>query len=146
MEKVNQIPRPEYFLYPESRTLGFFDSKECLEAAVTELKTLGINEEWFELFEGNSGIHALDVKGQEHSVFETIARNFQKFFGTGEWVLIEQAVKELKAGHYMLSVLTTDSRMRDEVVGVMRSTGVHGIRYVTKLYTEEIEAKGTQLK
>ncbi|HWU43061.1 MAG TPA: hypothetical protein VN132_06475, partial [Bdellovibrio sp.] len=84
------------------------------------------------------GLDAIDAKGERHSSKEAWARWAQKFLGTGEWYLVDEADTELRKGHLLLSVLTLTDQQKEQVAELMLLNGGHSIRYVNPLYNEEL--------
>ncbi|MNT55667.1 hypothetical protein D3C72_1929190 [compost metagenome] len=62
----------------------------------------------------------------------------QKFFGTGEWELVEKADMELKLGHHMLAVPTREPKQKEAIADLMKKHGGHDIRYFNPMYVEQL--------
>lgn len=138
MDNLERIEHPEYFSFQKNHTLGFFDSRENLELALAALRSHGMDDSFFRLYEGERGIHAIDRDGEEHSMLERYARLIQKIYGSGDWRLLEEADEEIREGHFLLSVFTEDDEAKAEIVEVLRAFGAHDIRYLSPIYVEEI--------
>ena len=138
MENLERIEHPEYFSFQKNHTLGFFNTSENLEQALTALRSHGMDDSFFRLYEGESGIHAIDLDGDKHSMMERYARLIQKIYGSGDWRLLEDADSEIREGHFLLSVFTEDDEAKAEIVEVFKAFGAHDIRYLSPIYVEEI--------
>lgn len=138
MFEIEQLPHPDYLKYPKRHTLCFFDSREQASNAAEALLRLGYPREEIKVYEGEHGLVAIDAMGNKHSVKEAWARWVQKFLGTGEYELIEEAEIELRKGHLLLSVQTLTESKKEEVAELMLLNGGHSIRYVNPLYNEEL--------
>lgn len=135
---INKLPHPDYMPYPRNQTVGFYPSREKMAQAIEELLSQGFDEEDLNIFEGEQGLHAIDVEGSEHTFFEYLARKSQKFWGSGEWAFFEEANQELKKGHALLSVYTEDEAEKDIISAIMKRHGAYDIRYFARAYTERI--------
>ncbi len=142
MVEIEQLPHPDYLKYPTHRTLGFFSDQEQARNAAQAI----IREGWLEgdihVYEGDYGVDAVDADGSRHTLKEAWGRWVQKFLGTGEWDLVEEADQELKQGHLLLSVATKNEEEKYTVAELMVLNGGHGIRYVDPLYNEELTPPG----
>ncbi|MBQ5189111.1 hypothetical protein, partial [Klebsiella pneumoniae] len=67
-----------------------------------------MDDNFFRLYEGEQGLHAIDLDGEEHSMLERYARLIQRIYGSGDWRLLEDADSEIREGHFLLSVFTED--------------------------------------
>ncbi|UYL10216.1 hypothetical protein B9G69_006440 [Bdellovibrio sp. SKB1291214] len=146
MIQIEQLPHPDYLKYPSHRTLAFFDDAEHAQNAAEAI----IREGWLEgdlhVYEGDYGIDAVDAEGTRHTLKEAWTRWAQKFLGTGEWNLVLEADKELRAGHLLLSVATKNEEEKFTVAELMLLNGGHSIRYVDPLYNEELTPRDPELR
>ncbi|MGZ3771255.1 MAG: hypothetical protein ACXVCP_17060 [Bdellovibrio sp.] len=138
MIRLDQLPHPEYLPYPNRYTAAFFKNVEDAEKAVDELEAYGYDEEDFNVFQGTTGVEAVDVDGLHHTLLENFMRKFIKFSDSAEWRFLNEADRELRNGHVMICVLTLDDDQKDEIVDTFKTSGAYDIRYFTPLYVEEI--------
>ena len=142
--RIEQLPHPDYLKYPKRHTLCFFDREDQAEAAVQAILRQGIHEDDVNVYEGDFGVDAVDADGRHHTLKELWARWAQKFLRTGEWYLVEEADRELRQGHLLVSVLTTTEEQKEDVAELMLLNGGRAIRYVDPLYNEELTPPGHQ--
>lgn len=138
MIQIEQLPHPDYLKYPKHHTLCFFNTTEQAQNTAEAILRQGFHESDLSIYEGDHGLSAVDSAGDQHSLKEAWARWAQKFLGTGEWDLVSEADRELREGHLLLSVLTTNGEAKDQVAELMLLNGGHSIRYVNPLYNEEL--------
>ena len=138
MIHVEQLPHPDYLKYPKKQTLCFFNNKEQAQNAAEAFLREGYHAEDIKVFEGSHGLAAIDASGEHHTLKEALARWVQKFLGTGEWYLVDEADTELRKGHLLLSVQTLNEQQKEEIAELMLLNGGHSIRYVDPLYNEEL--------
>jgi hypothetical protein len=142
MVEIEQLPHPDYLKYPKHRTLGFFNFQENARNAAEAIIREGWEQGDISVYEGEYGVDAVDAEGTRHTLKEAWSRWVQKFLGTGEWDLVEEADQELRQGHLLLSVVTENEEQKQTVAELMILNGGHGIRYVDPLYNEEITPPG----
>lgn len=138
MVEIEQLPHPDYLKYPSHRTLAFFNDADSARNAAEAIMREGWIENDIHVYEGEYGVDAVDANGSRHTLKEAWGRWVQKFLGTGEWNLVEEADQELRDGHLLLSVETRNNVEKETISELMLLNGGHGIRYVDPLYNEEL--------
>ncbi|MFS4459317.1 hypothetical protein [Bdellovibrio sp. HCB2-146] len=138
MQNLDQLQNSEYFSFQKNHTVGFFDSREDLDKALEALRSHGLSDDFFTIYHGAEGLHAIDPEGEEHSMLEKYARFIQKIFGSGDWTLLEEADREMRDGHYLLSVFTEDDEAKAEIIDILKEHHAHNIHYIGLIYIEEI--------
>ena len=139
MISIDNLPHPQNLSYPNYCVSGFFRSREEAAEAVQALEEDGFSDDDFCVFEGESGLKALDFTGQEHGGFEFIKRKFMQFFEVAEWVLRQEADQELRAGAVMVLADTENKEYKDQIVNCFRQHGAYDIRFFDPYYVEEVE-------
>lgn len=139
MTHLEQLPHPQYLPYPSHYTVGFFESPGEAEKAISELESLGFSDEDFNVFEGESGLQAIDLDGSHHNLVERYLRKFIKFSDSAEWRFLNEADYEIRKGHIMLCILTPHDKEKNQVHEVFKKNKAYDIRYFTPLYIEEME-------
>ena len=102
---------------PEGQTIGFVDTKQQFDAVTRALKSAGYAEATISALKGECGADML----------ERLQQMF--FFGDGEDALLELSIKELEAGHYLLSVRTKDQEDAVRLAGLAEPLGAHSFSY-----------------
>lgn len=140
MQNLEQLQNSEYFSFQKNHTVGFFDSREDLDTALRILRFHGMSDDYFTIYHGKDGLRAIDKDGEakSHNMLERYARFIQKIFASGDWTLIEEADREMREGHYLLSVFTEDDEAKAEVIDVLKECKAHNIHYIGLIYIEEI--------
>ena len=102
---------------PEGQTIGFVDTKEQFDAVTKALKAAGYAEPSISALKGEDGVDML----------ERLQEMFN--FGDGEDALMELSLKELRAGHYLLSVRAEDQEDAVRVASLSEPLGAHSFSY-----------------
>jgi hypothetical protein len=102
---------------PEGQTIGFVDTKEQFDAVTQALKAEGYAERTISALKGEAGV----------DVLERLQEMFN--FGDGEDALMELSIKELGAGHYLLSVRAKDQEDAVRVASLSEPLGAHSFSY-----------------
>ena len=102
---------------PEGQTIGFVDTKQQFDAVTKALKSAGYAEATISALKGECGVDML----------ERLQQMF--YFGDGEDALLELSIKELDAGHYLLSVRAKDQEDAVRVAGLAEPFGAHSFSY-----------------
>jgi hypothetical protein len=138
---MHKVVGPSQFLnYPTNHTAGFFDSDEQVKGFLKDLSESGFefDNDSIDELAGEDGLQVVDLSGTHHGLYARFIRMSQKFFGTGEWELVEKADMELKLGHHMLAVPTRVEEQKDAVADLMKKHGGHDIRYFNPMYVEQL--------
>ena len=102
---------------PECQTIGFVDTKEQFDMVTEALKTAGYAEARISALKGEGGVDML----------ERLQEMFN--FGDGEDALMDHSIKELGAGHYLLSVKAEDREDAVRVASLTEPLGAHSFSY-----------------
>jgi hypothetical protein len=102
---------------PEGQTIGFVDTKQQFDSVTKALKSAGYAEATISALKGECGVDML----------ERLQQMF--YFGDGEDALLELSIKELGAGHYLLSVRAKDQEDAVRVAGLSEPLGAHSFSY-----------------
>jgi hypothetical protein len=102
---------------PQGQTIGFVDTKEQFNAVTKALKAAGYAEPTISALKGEAGV---DMLKRMQDMF---------YFGDGEDALMELSIKELGAGHYLLSVRANDQEDAVRVASLSEPHGAHSFSY-----------------
>jgi hypothetical protein len=102
---------------PEMRAIGFVDTKEQFDAVTQALKAAGYADSNIIALQGTDGIEML----------KRLQKTFN--FGDGEDALMEFSIKELRAGHYALSIEVKDRASALQVASLSEPLGAHSFSY-----------------
>lgn len=111
------IDRGQNLSRPQGQTIGFVDTKEQFDAVTKALKVAGYSEPTISALKGEAGVDML----------ERLQEMFN--FGDGEDALMELSIKELGAGHYLLSVRAQDQADAVRVASLSEPLGAHSFSY-----------------
>jgi hypothetical protein len=139
--RMQRIVGPSHFLnYPTDHTAGFFDSDQDVKEFLADLSAseFDFDKEACDDLAGAEGLEVVDLSGTHHGLYARFIRMSQKFFGTGEWELVEKADLELKLGHHLLAVPTLQENQKEIIAGLMKKHGGHDIRYFNPFYVEQL--------
>jgi hypothetical protein len=102
---------------PESRTIGFVDTKEQFDAVTQALKAAGYADSSITALRGEDGVVLL----------EQLQETFN--FGDGEDAIMEFAIKELQNGHYALGIETKERADALRIANLSEPLGAHSFSY-----------------
>lgn len=111
---------------PKMRAIGFVDTKEQFDAVTQALKAAGYAESNVIALQGTDGIDML----------KRLQKTFN--FGDGEDALMELSLKELRAGHYALSIEVGDRASALEIASLSEHLGAHSFNYFGVLENERL--------
>lgn len=140
MIDLEKLPHPTILPYPNHYTAAFFHTAEEACAAIEDLESRwGYHDEDFNVFDGETGVEAVDLDGIRHTVLERFMRRFLKFSDSSEWRFLKEADQELKTGNILVCVATLQASRKEEVARTFREYGGYDLRYFTPVYIEELE-------
>jgi hypothetical protein len=90
------IDRGQELATPEGQAIGLVDTKEQFDAVTQAFKAAGFADSRIIALQGADGIEML----------QRLQKTFN--FGDGEDAIVEFSIKELRAGHYAVSVQAED--------------------------------------
>ena len=125
-----------FIRYPTNKLFAVINHLHDLEAVLDALADLGINSGDVETFCGEEGIKRIDAHGHEHNLRTQIIRTMQQLGQEGADV--KRYEKELKAGHYLISVFVLEGELKSNVVNVLKTHNAHQINFYSPLSTEKI--------
>ena len=111
------INRGQQLSRPQGQTIGFVDSKDQFDAVIKSLKAAGYDESTISVLKGEAGV----------DMVERLQEMFN--FGDGEDALMELSIKELGAGHYLLSIRAQDQADAVRVASLSEPLGAHSFSY-----------------
>lgn len=143
MQQNNIAPfdRRHQMPYPTDHTVCFISHFSDVENLLKDLEATKVDMEHVDLLYGQEGLEMIDLKGDNHSLFEKMVRMAQRFWGSGEWVFFEIADEEIREGHYLVVVATKDETLKNKVVDLMRQHNAHDIKYFNRMFVEHFSRK-----
>jgi hypothetical protein len=111
------IDRGQELATPEGKAIGFVDTKEQFDAVTQALKTASFADSSIIALQGADGIEML----------QRLQKTFN--FGDGEDAIVEFAIKELRAGHYALSIQAEDRADALRAATLSEPLGAHSFSY-----------------
>tara|TARA_R110002095_G_scaffold113541_1_gene99135 strand:+ start:533 stop:922 length:390 start_codon:yes stop_codon:yes gene_type:complete len=103
---------------PSGKVIGFLESKVEFEAFADALSAAGYQATAVTLLYGEDGIHLLERLNQNRF-----------FFADSEDSIIQTGIRELKLGHYAVSVEVTDHQHAVDIASLAKPHGGYGFVY-----------------
>ena len=111
------IDHREELAKSEGEVLGFVDTKEQIDAITRALREAGYADSITITSQGDEGVQML----------KRLQRKFS--FGEGEDAIMKYSLKQLRAGHYALSIVAKDRDDAMRVAGLSEPLGAHSFSY-----------------
>ena len=114
----------DFITYPTGRVVGTVADAGQTSAAIESLLQAGIERKAIEVLHGETGIHRLDPTGAEHGFLAKLQRTVIRLAGPAEeYTYLRHHVEDLRAGRYLLMVLTSNPESRDLVARILNAHG-----------------------
>lgn len=97
--------------YPSGKVVGIVDTRAVLDGLTKALETAGFKN--IEILSGEEGVRLLE-------------RVNEFFFSDMEDRVLARHLKEVEAGHFVISI-KTPSNLVDEAVAIATANGAHGL-------------------
>ena len=123
-------------LFPYNSVVGVVDDLDQVDATVKGLVDNGFAESEVNVLCGRRGVEIIDAKGKRKGV---LARVFRMVDGMGEErEHTARHVKELEAGHFIVTTEVGDQSAKDRARDTMKANGAHFINYYSRWSTEDL--------
>jgi hypothetical protein len=114
----------DFISYPMGRVVGSVADAGQTSAAIESLLQAGIERKAIEVLHGDKGMHRLDPTGSEHGFLAKLQRTVIRLAGPAEeYAYLRHHVEDLRAGRYLLMVLTSNPESRDLVAKILNAHG-----------------------
>lgn len=112
---------------PSEQVTGVLDEAARLPAIMEGLRSAEFPETALHAYGGEEALAMVDPQGRRHGLLGRITRTLDTFGQNGEEH--RAAADELQAGHLLLAVDVADAAQKDRAAAILRSQGVHRLRY-----------------
>ncbi len=123
-------------LFPYNTVVGVIDDAESLEMAVQTLAAAGFAESSVQVLSGERGVERIDARGERKGILARIFRLVDALGSEREHT--ERHVEELRAGHFLVLVQTTDDAGKARARDALTAQGGHYINYYSRWTTEQL--------
>jgi len=113
--------------YPTNRVVGTVGDASKAKAAIDGLLRAGFNEECIDILHGEEDLHRLDPNGTEHGFLTQFHRTMIRSFDLEEFKHLSHHVDDVRAGRYVVMVLTKRREHRIVAGDILHQ---HGAEFV----------------
>jgi predicted SnoaL-like aldol condensation-catalyzing enzyme len=125
---VNEQTRDDFIPYPTNRVVGTIAAAGDARAALDSLLRAGFQYSDIDILHGEKDLHRLDPTGAEHGFWARFQRTLIRTAGPAEeFRHLSRHVEDVRAGRFVIMVLSTEREKRDVAAGILSS---HGAEYV----------------
>jgi hypothetical protein len=131
MSQVNLDPhRAGYVFEPTEMVTALFARGTDVEALRMACAGSGFAPDKVQVFQGETGADALDLKGERHGGRVQFRRNLERLLESYDTWVFDQAEKALWSGGVVVAVTTgRDEVQKARAVEIMKAHGGKGVRY-----------------
>jgi uncharacterized protein (TIGR02246 family) len=119
--------RRDFIAYPTNRVVGTVGDARQAEAAIDALLRAGFDRQHIDILHGEQDLHRLDPTGAAHGFLAQFHRTLIRTFELEEFKHLTHHVADVRAGRYVIMVLTRKRALRIVAADVLHQ---HGAEYV----------------
>jgi uncharacterized protein (TIGR02246 family) len=117
----------DFIGYPTNRVVGTVGDAAKAKAAIDGLLLAGFNEQQIDILHGEEDLHRLDPTGTEHGFLTQFHRTMIRSFDLEEFKHLTHHVEDVRAGRYVVMVLTKRREQRIVAGDILHQ---HGAEFV----------------
>jgi uncharacterized protein (TIGR02246 family) len=122
------VTTQDFISYPTNRVVGTVADAKSAHAAIDALLQAGFERQDIDILHGDEDIHRLDPTGEEHGFLAQFQRTLLRIAGPAEeYQHLRHHVEDVRAGRFVIMVLTKDRDQRMRAGDVLNA---HGAEFV----------------
>jgi uncharacterized protein (TIGR02246 family) len=137
--KAASIDRRD-FAYPTNRVVGTVSDAGKAKAAIDALLRAGFDRKDIDILHGEEDLHRLDPTGVEHGFLAQFQRTLSRTFELEEFRHLEHHVQDVRAGRYVIMVLTKRRALRNLASDILHQYGAEFVGFYGRWAWEELPA------
>ena len=137
---VVSTDRRNFIRYPLNRVVGTVGDAGKAGAAVEALLRAGFNREDIDILHGEEDLQRLDPTGVEHGFLAQFQRTLIRTFELEEFKQLTHYVEDLRAGRFVIMVLTKRRLQRMLAADVLHQHGAEFVEFYSRWACEELPA------
>jgi uncharacterized protein (TIGR02246 family) len=137
--------RRDFIRYPTNRVVGSVADATKAGAAVEALLRAGFDRKDIDVLHGEEDVHRLDPDGAGHGLLAQFHRTLARNFELEEFKHLTHFVEEIRAGHYVIMVLSRRRGQRMAASDILHAHGAEFVGFYGRWACEELpsNAKAT---
>ena len=138
--KVASTDRRHFIRYPTNRVVGTVGDAAKAGAAIDALLRAGFDRQDIDILHGEEDLHRLDPTGVEHGFLAQFHRTLISTLDTEEFKQLTHLVEDVRAGRYVIMVLTKRRVLRMVAADVLHQYGAEFVGFYGRWAVEELPA------
>ena len=132
--------RRNFIAYPTNRVVGTVGDAENAKAAIDALLKAGFNEADIDILHGEQDVERLDPTGSEHGFLAQFQRTLIRAFEHDEFKHLMHHVEDVRAGRYVIMVLTKRRAQRILAGDILHQHGAEFVGFYGRWAWEGLHA------
>jgi uncharacterized protein (TIGR02246 family) len=138
--KAVSTDRRDYIPYPTNRVVGTIADADKAKAAIDALLRAGFAREDIDILHGDADLHRLDLTGTAHGYLAQFQRTLIRALELEEFKHLTHHVEDVRAGRYVIMVLTKRRAQRLVAGDVLHQYGAEFVGFYGRWAVEELPA------
>ena len=134
--------RRDFIRHPTNRVIGTVGDAGNARDAIAALLRAGFTKEDIDVLHGDEDVHRLDPTGAEHGFFAQFQRTFIRTFELEEFKHLTHLVDDVRAGRYVLMVLTKRRAQRMVAADILHQYGAEFVGFYGRWAWTDLPASG----
>jgi uncharacterized protein (TIGR02246 family) len=136
--------RRNLIAYPTNRVVGTLGDADRAQAAIGALLKAGFNEEDIDVLHGEGDVERLGASGVAHGFLAQFRRTLTRTFDFDEFKHLTHHVEDVRAGRYVVMVLTKRRAQRILAGDILHQHGARFVGFYGRWAWEGLHAAGPQ--
>ena len=138
--KAASADRRNFITYPTNRVVGTVADAEKAREATEALLRAGFEREHIDILHGEEDLHRLDPTGADHGLLAQFQRTLIRSFELEEFKNLTHHVEDIRAGRYVIMVLTKRRGLRMVAADILHQYGAEFVGFYGRWACEELPA------
>ena len=135
--------RRDFIAYPTNRVVGTVGDAGQAKAAIDALLRAGFDQQHIDILHGEQDLHRLDPTGAAHGFLAQFHRTLIRTFELEEFKHLTHHVADVRAGRYVIMVLTRKRALRIVAADVLHQHGAEYVGFYGRWSHAELPATAT---
>jgi uncharacterized protein (TIGR02246 family) len=127
--KTVSAERKDFIPYPTNRVVGTVADAGKAREAIDALVRAGFDPKDIDMLHGEADLHRLDPTGAEHGFLAQVQRTVIRTFELEEFKHLEHQVEDLRAGRFVIMVLTKRRAQRIVAADILHQYGAEFVGF-----------------
>jgi uncharacterized protein (TIGR02246 family) len=138
--KTVRTDHHDFIRYPTNRVVGTIGEAAKADAAIEALLRAGFARADIDILHGEEDIHRLDPTGVEHGYLAQFQRTLISSFDTEEYRHLTHHVEDVRAGRFVIMVLTRRRALRMVAADILHEHGAEFVGFYGRWAVAELPA------